>query len=204
MGGEIMITVDAIRACRKNAQGWHVLLNGNGVRLGDRVTLGDGVTLGDWVTLGNGVRLGDRVTLGNAVRLGDGATLGDAVRLGDGATSMDLNQQACLAYAQLGSVHKFTKWVRPDRTSPNFDGGTPLRYEVGAKVEVPDVVRSDQQCAPGLHVLLYGHRPEWYGLCEADHDLLALTVEVAAEDILFAGVATMIGKVRVRALTVLE
>jgi len=86
--------------------------------------------------------------------------------------------------------------------SPNFDGGTAVEYPDGAVVEADDAIQSDQQCAAGLHVLQFGHRPEWYGLCPASHDLIPLIVRVASEDILFAGVATMCGKLRVRKLTV--
>jgi NDP-sugar pyrophosphorylase family protein len=226
-------TVEAILAAPV-INGWHVLRDGRRVSLGDdvtlgswvtlgnHVTLGDGVqlgrwvrvgnhvTLGSWVTLGNHVTLGDGVILGNRVRLGDDVTLGDGVilgnrvRLGDGVTSTALNEAARAALIALAPTHKFTKWVRPDRTSPNFDGGTPVHYSVGARVSIEGAEVSDQLCAPGFHVLRYGHRPEWYGLCQPGHDLIPLTVEVRSEDILFAGLPTMDGELRVRALVVLD
>jgi hypothetical protein len=93
----------------------------------------------------------------------------------------------------------FTKWLRPDRTSPGW-GSRPLVYPVGQRVEVPDAVASDQQCAAGIHVLERGHRPEWYGLCSPDEtgDLIAVDFEVETDDILFGGLPGMTGKIRVR------
>jgi hypothetical protein len=87
--------------------------------------------------------------------------------------------------------------------SPNFDGGTPIRYEFGATIEAQNAQRSDQQCAEGLHVLRIPYRPEWCGLCSANHDYIAIEVEVQPEDHLFAGLPTMDAKIRVRKLKVL-
>ncbi len=171
---------------------------GQSVKIADRVSIGKQATIGRWVQLGKNVILGDKVVLGDLVRLHDGTMLPK------GVTSDSLNRDSIAAYAALGKVHKFTKWVTKDRMSPIFDGGTPLHYPPGAIVEATDAVVSDQQCAPGLHVLEHSHRPEWYGLCGTDHDLIPITVEVASEDICFAGVATMRGKLRVRRLRVLE
>jgi hypothetical protein len=86
--------------------------------------------------------------------------------------------------------------------SPNFDGGTPLKYEKG-KIVIAGGDVNDQQCAEGLHVVRYGLRPEWCGLCGADHDLMALDVEVNSKDILFAGLPGNDCKLRVRKLRVL-
>ncbi len=171
----------------------HVNPDGNKVR----VKLGDGVTLGDRVKLGDGVKLGDRV------KLGDGVTLGDWVTLGDGVTSEQLNEIFRALYAYLPE-HVFDKWVTPGRRSPNFDGGTPLLYGVGAILEEKEAQVSDQQCAVGLHVLRHGYRPEWLGLCEANHDLICIHVKVRAEDICFAGLPTNDAKIRVRRLEVLD
>lgn len=84
--------------------------------------------------------------------------------------------------------------------SPNFDGGTPIKYEKGIRITVPEAQISDKQCDFGLHILQFGHRPEWYGLCRADHDLIAITVEILVDDLCFAGLPTMDGKLRVRSL----
>ena len=117
---------------------------------------------------------------------------------------MHLNEHFRAAYSTAGTTHQFLKWVTSDRCSPNFDGGQPLYYPIGVVVEVPDAVISDQQCGPGLHVMRLGYRPEWMGLCGADHSLIALHVEVASEDILFAGTPGNDAKIRVRKLRVLD
>jgi hypothetical protein len=92
-----------------------------------------------------------------------------------------------------------TKWLKPDRTSPGWGSGT-LVYPVGQRVEIPNAVADDQQCAPGIHVLEHGHRPEWYGLCDPEEtdNLIAVDFEVKTEDILFGGLPGMSGKIRVR------
>jgi len=194
----IVNSVDEIRSWPIDNDGWHVAPNGNGVKLGNWVTLGNGVKLGNWVTLGNGVTLGDGVTLGN------GVTLGDNVKLGNGVTSLQLNEDAIQSYRELGKKHIFWKWVTQDRMSPNFDGGTPIKYDIGGVVKEPAAVVSDQQCAVGLHVLRPGYRPEYCGLCDANHSLICLRVEVESEDICFAGLPTMDAKLRVRKLKVLD
>jgi hypothetical protein len=79
-----------------------------------------------------------------------------------------------------------------------------LTYNKGGILEVAHAVVSDQQCAPGLHVLPLNHKPEWYGLCEANHELIALTVEVDSADICYAGIGPSVGKVRVKKLKVLD
>ena len=76
-------------------------------------------------------------------------------------------------------------------------------YITGTIVEAEGEA-NDQQCAPGLHVFRLGERPEWHGLCEANHDLIPLRVLVKSEDILFAGLPTMDAKLRVRKLKVLD
>ena len=157
-----------------------------------------------WCAEGHYVQILGKVTLGEGVTLGDRVTLGDYVTLGGKVTSQQINEDLRAAYAASAPKHRFTKWVTRDRYSPNFDGGTKLHYAQGAVISVPDATVSDQQCAPGLHVLRLGHRPEWYGLCGANHDYIPLTVEVKSEDILFAGLPTMDGKLRVRELVVLD
>ena len=171
--------VEEIYAITPDKNGWRVLPNG------------DRVKLGDWVKLGNDVTLSDGVTLGNEVKLGNGVT------------SKNLNHQMIESWKALGEFHLLTKWVTRGRMSPNFDGGTPLHYSSGAIIESKGIV-SDQQCAKGLHVLRFRHRPEWYGLCEANHDLIPLTVRVRSEDFLFGGLPTMDGKLRVKKLEVLD
>ena len=132
---------------------------------------------------------------GNRFRLGDRASIGN------GETSLHLAELIRATYT--GKV-LFSKWVTSERKSPNFDGGTPVEYPVGAVLEVPDAQFNDQQCAPGLHVLRYGYRPEWCGLCGPSHDLVELHVEVDAEDICFAGLPGNDTKFRVRKLRVLD
>src|SRR3990167_7185482 len=152
--------VSEIYTISPNEKGWRVLPNGN------RVNLGNGVSLGDRVSLGDGVNLGDWVSLGNGVSLGDGVT------------SEQLNLDAVGLYNRQSSW-LLTKWVTKERMSPNFDGGVPLHYSLGSVVEAgSNAVVSDRQCAPGLHVMRYGQRPEWWGLCDANHDLIKIDVEV--------------------------
>jgi len=173
-------------------------------KLGNGVKLGYYVKLGDYVKLGNNVRLGDYVKLGNDVQLGNDVKLGNNVRLGDHVTSEGLNEEfRDILRKQFGETFIAWKWVTKDRQSPNFDGGTKLTYPVGTICETVGVV-SDQQCGPGLHVLRMGYRPEWVGLCPADHDLICLHVRVRVEDVLFAGLPTMDAKLRVRRLEVLD
>jgi hypothetical protein len=97
----------------------------------------------------------------------------------------------------------FWKWVTPERMSPGWGRATQIRYEKGAAVEAVGEI-SDQQCAPGLHVFRPPCHPEWYGLCEANHNLICLRVLVKREDILFGGLPTMDAKIRVRKLVVLD
>ena len=150
-----------------------------------------------WRALKNGTR----VKLGNEVKLGDRVELGNWVELGDGVTSNQLNNMFIQSFPD-ESI--FWKWVTPDRMSPNFDGGTPLHYGKGAIIETSDAIASDQQCAPGLHVLRPPYRPEWVGLCNFDHNLICLHVKVCREDICFGGIPTMDAKIRVRKLEVLD
>lgn len=79
-----------------------------------------------------------------------------------------------------------------------------MEYKKGAIVEDKKAVVSDQQCGVGLHILPYGHRPEWYGLCEVTHDCIPLTVKVDPNDICLAGFPGIYGKMRVRKLKVMD
>jgi len=126
--------------------------------------------------------------------------LGNGVRLGNGVTSATLNQ----TFRQMYQGRQiFTKWVTADRQSPNFDGGTVIRYPVGAVIECAEAVVSDQQCGPGLHVFRRGYRPEWAGLCDPEHEYIAIDVAVQCpEDLCFAGLPGNDAKLRVRKLTV--
>jgi len=166
--------VKDIYSIKPDQYGWRRLPSGDWVKLGDRVKLGDGVTLGDWV------------------------------KLGDGVTSEFLNETFRQEYARLADSHLFVKWVTKARMSPGFGASTPIKYEQGAIITEPNAQISDQQCGIGLHVLRSGYRPEWLGLCSADHDYIPLTVRVKSEDICFAGLPTMDAKVRVRRLEVLD
>ena len=58
-------TLKEIQDAPINEYGWHVLDNGDWVKLGKWVKLGDRVKLGDGVKLGNGVELGDNLSLFN-------------------------------------------------------------------------------------------------------------------------------------------
>jgi NDP-sugar pyrophosphorylase family protein len=176
---------------------------GNNVKLGDGVNIGNDVTLGNYVKLGDGVKLGNDVTLGNGVTLGHDVKLGNNVQLGNYVTSLDLARQYRQNYITAASEHIFVKWVTSQRMSPGWGSATPIKYEVGSTIEVEGEA-NDQQCAPGLHVFRFGERPEWHGLCEANHDLIPLRVRVKSEDILFAGLPTMDAKLRVRKLEVLD
>ena len=148
---------------------------------------------------------GDEVILGDRVKLGNRVTLGNEVKLGDGVTSTKLNIEFKRnLQKQFGDKFITWKWVTKDRMSPNFDGGIPIKYEKGAIIREPESIESDKQCDVGLHVLRFGYRPEWCGLCKADHDLIKLDVEVAVKDVCFAGLPTMDYKLRVRELRVLE
>jgi len=109
----------------------------------------------------------------------------------------------CEAYVKLAPHHLFYKWVTLERRSPGFGAGEILTYNKGDILEVPEAEMSDRACAPGLHVLRYGHRPEWHGLCSADHSFLHLVVKVNSEDICFAGLPTFDGKLRVKRLEVM-
>ena len=225
--------VEGIKAWPKNDEGWYVAPNGNRVqladevtlgywvqlgnyvRLGNRVQLGNDVRLGDWVRLGNCVRLGNDVRLGDWVRLGYGVRLGDrvrlgdevqlgnGVRLGDGVSSAQIIQDRIDALIRAGRPLLAWKWVTPQRKSPNFDGGSSIEYPKDAVIEAEGDV-SDQQCAPGLHVLPVGVRPEHAGLCSAEHYFIPLLVEYQPEDILFPGLPGNSDKIRVRKLRVLE
>ena len=130
--------------------------------------------------------------------------LGDGVTLGDGASSIEINKYYIDYYIVQASTHIFWKWVTKERFSPDFDSGTPLEYIKGATIEVEDAIVSDQQCGKGLHVMKFGGRPEWAGLCKANHDFVPLRVKVDSKDILFAGLPTMDDKLRVKKLTVLD
>ena len=129
--------------------------------------------------------------------------LGYVVKLGDDVTSLQLAEQYRQNYVTANPEHVFVKWVTKLRKSPGWGHATPLLYITGTIVEAEGEA-NDQQCAPGLHVFRLGERPEWHGLCEANHDLIPLRVLVKSEDILFAGLPTMDAKLRVRKLKVLD
>ena len=79
-----------------------------------------------------------------------------------------------------------------------------MKYEKGSIIGEPKAEISGEQCGVGLHVLRFGYRPEWVGLCEANHDYIPLRVEVQTKDICFAGIPTMDIKLRVKKLKVLD
>ena len=149
------------------------------------------------VKLGNYVKLGDYVTLGNGVKLGDD------VKLGDGMTSPELAHQFRGMYAP-DEEYVFTKWVTRDGVSPGWGSAGRILYEKGCTYEEPDALVNDQQCAKGLHVFRLGYRPEWVGLCSANHNYVPLKVAVYGRDICFAGLPGNDAKLRVRKLRVLD
>jgi len=193
------LKVEQIRLWPQDSDGWHVC-----PETGKRIYLGDDCTLGDGCKLGDGCTLGDYCTLGDDCTLGYGCTLGDCCKLGEHETSESLNRQFLALYATSAPAHVFTKIITRDRMSPNFDGGTPIEYPVGAVIECKDAVISDRQCAPGLHVFRRGLCHWWYGLGSPHDDLIAISVEVASEDICFAGTPGNDAKLRVRKLKVLS
>ena len=143
------------------------------------------------------------MTLGNGVTLGNYVTLGNGVKLGYGVTSLQLAEQYRQTYRDLAPAHIFIKWLTRNRMSPGWGVSCPIKYAFGETVEAEGEA-NDQQCASGLHVFRVGERPEWHGLCEANHNLIAVRVRVKSEDILFAGLPTMDAKLRVRKLEVLD
>ena len=184
---------------------------GERVYLGYSVVVGNGSKLGDWVKVGDNSILGDQSILGDDVNLGKGSSLGDWSKLGNkvnlskGSTSEALNKEFIdNLKKQFGDKMIVWKWVTKYRMSPNFDGGIPLKYEKGAIIEEPNAIISYRQCDVGLHVLRFGYRPEWVGLCEANHNFIKLDCEVMVEDICFGGLPTMDAKLRVKKLRVLE
>ena len=80
----------------------------------------------------------------------------------------------------------------------------PIKYDIGTVVEEPAAVKSDKQCDAGLHVFRQGIRPEFIGLCEANHKLICLEVEINQEDICFGGLPGNDMKLRVKKLKVLR
>ena len=98
----------------------------------------------------------------------------------------------------------FWKWVTKEYMSPGWGPGSPIKYEIGKEVIEPSAIISDQQCGVGLHVFRVGIRPEFVGLCAANHTLICLEVEVNREDICFGGLPGNDMKLRVRKLKVLK
>jgi acetyltransferase-like isoleucine patch superfamily enzyme len=182
---------------------------GNFVTIKDNVTIGEDVTVCDntiihsGVVLGGNVSLGPNTYLGKNVRLSDNIRLDSWVRLGEGVTSKQLNLDAIADYQRRAKSHVFLKWVTPSRLSP-IASDNPLWYKQGEVIEVPTAEVSDKLCDVGIHVTELGYRPEWLGFDRPDHTLIPLRVEVMSNDICFAGVATMRGKLRVRKVRVLD
>jgi hypothetical protein len=116
---------------------------------------------------------------------------------------MSLNKQFRQNYITAGVTHIFTKWVTSSRLSPSFGGHGSLLYRTGTIVEEPNAKISDKQCDVGIHVFRRGYRPEWAGLCNPRHRYIALDVEVASEDICFAGLPGNDARLRVKRVKVL-
>lgn len=191
--------VDEIRAWPKDKGGWSVSpKTGDHIKLGEKVSIGEGARIGEWANIGEGA------SIGAWARIGEDAVIDAWASIAAKETTSNLNE-IFRAYYATQPTWIFWKWVTQGRMSPGWGEGTPIKYEKGAVVEAPpEAVISDQQCAPGLHVLRPPYRPEWCGLCNPGHDYICLRVEVKSEDILFAGLPTMDAKVRVRRLKVLD
>jgi hypothetical protein len=166
-------------------------------KIGDSAKIGASATIGDYATIGANAKIGDYAKIGASATIGDYATIGDEV------DSFDLNLIFINYYKNIGS-QIYWKWVTADRMSPNFDGGTPISYNKGDVIEVPESEINDQQCSVGLHVLRPPYRPEWIGLCGLNHNLICLRVEVQPEDICYGGLPGADTKIRVRKLKVLD
>lgn len=174
------------------------------VNIGHDVIINNSVTIGDNVEIGNNVIIGEHVTIRNGAKIGNNIILNAGFSLGAGITTLDLAQYFRDLWKLRGETVIFTKWVTKERMSPNFDDGMPIHYPIGKVIEMDGCKADDQQCGAGLHVLEYGHRPEWYGLCGVDHKYMPIDVEVSTDDILFGGLPSMTGKYRVRKLKVLN
>jgi len=177
---------------------------GDFCKLGDYCRIGDHSTFGDFCELDEDCVIGRDCVLGNHCKLGNDFRLEDGCVLGYNVTSMQLAEIFRNMWRKYGEKIIFTKWVTKDRKSPMFDGGHQLDYTVGKVICARGAKKSDQQCARGLHVFEYGHRPEWYGYCSANHTLIPIDVEVETKDILFGGLPFQRGKIRVRKLKVLS
>jgi carbonic anhydrase/acetyltransferase-like protein (isoleucine patch superfamily) len=203
IGAEAKIGAEATISDGATIGAWATISDGAtigaGAKIGADAKIGDRAKIGDWATIGDRAKIGDWATIS------DGATIGADAKIGDRATSADLNDQfKKILQQQFGDKFIAYKWVKPNRLSPNFDGGTPIQYLPDTIVEEPNTELSDCQCAPGLHVLRFGYRPEWIGLCNLNHDLIPLRVEVMTDDVVFAGLPGADFKLRVKKLKVLD
>lgn len=192
------VTIDAFSTIKEYSVIYdHVKIKGN-VTINRHCIISEGTEIGDLAVVGAGSRLGRDVVIGNNV------VLPENICLKDGETTRELARYFRELWKARGDTVIFTKWVTKERMSPNFYGGVPIKYIKGETVEVEDCEESDQQCDAGLHVLEFGHQPEWYGLCSSWHELIPIRVEVKTDDILFGGLPGMVGKYRVRKLKVLD
>jgi len=183
----------------------HGTIFGNYCKIGCYCTLGDFCRIYDYSELGNYCYLGDGCVLGQHCKLGDNIQLDSYCKLKADTTSEQLAEIFRNMWRKCGEKIIFTKWVTKDRKSPMPPHDIPpLDYSVGKVICVEDAKKSDQQCAKGLHVFEYGHRPEWYGYYSANHTLIPIDVEVETKDILFGGLPFQRGKIRVRKLKVLS
>ena len=188
---------------------------GDGANIGDGARIGNGATIGNGANIGDGARIGDRATIGDVAtigkwaNIGDGANIGDEARIGDRAnigkedTTAYLNQYFIAIHPE---VFMAWKWVKFNFMSPGWGRSSPIKYDIGATLEIPYAVVSDRQCAPGLHVFRVGIRPEFMGLCtpEETNKLICLEVEVKREDICFGGLPGNADKLRVKKLKVIR
>ena len=173
---------------------------GHNSTIGDRTIIGNGVKIGNNINTGTGVIIDDGVVIGDNVKISDGIRIAEYTRIGRDQTTEKLNKYFISTYPEKSI---FWKWVTKDFMSPMFGIGVPIKYEIGSTIEESFAEISDKQCDFGLHVFRVGIRPEFVGLCEADHSYVCLEVEVNREDICFGGLPGNSDKVRVKKLKVL-
>ena len=176
---------------------------GENFKVGHDFNVDDGFNVKDYFVAGSRFRAGKCFRAGYSFHVGSSFKAGDNFNCGDYFDSLTAAESIRRVYRLMGEKIIFVKWVKKlvdgVYVSPLFDGGSQRVYEIGKRI-IDGGERDDQQCAPGLHVMLPGVRPEWLGYCSPDHDLVALLVEVRTKDILFAGWSGCAEKFRVSSL----
>ena len=183
---------------------------GEGAVIGAWAEIGEEATIGAWATIGVGARIGARARIGAWAEIGAGARIGAwarigaRARIGEGETTTGLNLASIAAMRAVGPTAYFVKWVTSDGLSPAWGNASPIPYNDGDVVEAPTAEPSDQQCDVGLHVFRVGILPWHCGFGSPDDGLIPKLVEVAVDDICYAGWGGATDKIRVRRLKVLR